>query len=211
MTELNFKDMTEENAVENAATQNAVEEKKVPLSAFGLLPPLEIVPVQIGEATIGVKRRIPYEQVLDMMQWCINYIAGDRPFIADSIKAIVLDIGYLRYFTDIDTSFMDSNFVSIENIYENYDLIDVFGIIDQVYKRIDTRQKNFIDTTMEKTLQSIAEYKASARGLVDALAEDSRNNTEELKANMKFLEDDKEVEKLQTLLNFAKQIQPEEK
>lgn len=211
MTELNFKDMTEENAVENAATQNTVEEKKVPLSAFGLLPSIETVPVQIGEATIGVKRRIPYEQVLDMMQWCINYIAGDRPFIADSIKAIVLDIGYLRYFTDIDTSFMDNNFVSIENIYENYDLIDVFGIMDQVYKRIDARQKNFIDTTMEKTLQSIAEYKASARGLVDALAEDSRNNTEELKANMKFLEDDKEVEKLQTLLNFAKQIQPEEK
>jgi len=62
------------------------ENNTVKLSMLGLLPKPAIKTIQVGDAEVEVTTFIPYEDVFDAIQWCVGYIADDRPFVSEPVR-----------------------------------------------------------------------------------------------------------------------------
>ena len=172
------------------------------------LGPIEEAPIeylQIGDAALQVKKYIPYEEMLDMIQWCIDYIINDRPFISEPLKKIIKDFAILNFFTNVDTSFL-TEYHDMKDIYEEYDLVYRHNVIDQVISKIDEGQIRFFNETLDATLDSIMTYRNSAVGIIDALSQSAQQDTENMESAMSMINDPDQMEKLGKLLKFAGEI-----
>lgn len=183
-----------------------MDNNKIQLISIGVPPKMEEEQVQIGEAAITVKHRIPYEEVLDMMQWCISFIINDRPFISEPLKQIIKDFAILKYYTDIDMSFVH-DYQDMAEVYEAYDIIDSYNLMYFVRSHINGRQLEFFNTTLDKTLESIIKYQNSAKGVLDILAEDADKDVRRMQEAMDVIGDDEKNKKITTLLKFAEELQ----
>lgn len=173
------------------------------------LGPIEESPmeyVQIGDAVLQVKKYIPYEEMLDMIQWCIDYIINDRPFISAPLKKIIKDLAVLNFFTNVDTSFL-TEYRDMKDIYEEYDLVYRHNVMDQIIPKIDEGQMKFFNETLDATLESIMAYRNSAVGIVDALAENAKKDTGDMEKALAFMNQGDNGEKIANLLKFAEEIQ----
>lgn len=180
-------------------------ENKIRLSALGAIEEVAPQYVQIGETVVTVKRYIPFEEMLDMIQWCIDYIINDRPFISAPLKRIIKDFAILNFFTNIDFNFL-TEYHEMSDIYEEYDFVIRFGVMEKVKQFIDAEYLNFFEKTLDETLESITVYRNSAVGVVDALSASAKESTSNIEAAMGVLNNDEEVKKIETLLHFAEQI-----
>lgn len=172
------------------------------------LGPIEEAPIeylQIGDAVLQVKKYIPYEEMLDMIQWCIDYIINDRPFISAPLKEIIKNLAILNFFTNIDTSFL-TEYHDMKDIYEEYDLVYRHNVIDQIIPKIDEGQMKFFNDTLDATLDSIMAYRNSAVGIIDALSQNAQRDTENMESAMSMINDPDQMEKLGKLLKFAGEI-----
>lgn len=172
------------------------------------LGPIEEAPIeylQIGDAVLQVKKYIPYEEMLDMIQWCIDYIINDRPFISAPLKEIIKNLAILNFFTNIDTSFL-TEYHDMKDIYEEYDLVYRHNVIDQIIPKIDEGQMKFFNETLDATLDSIMAYRNSAVGIIDALSQNAQRDTENMESAMSMINDPDQMEKLGKLLKFAGEI-----
>ena len=183
------------------------EEKKIPLINLGPLPTPEIIELKINDAVVKVKRRIPYEEVLDMIQWCIDLTVVDKPFLSAPLEKIVKDFAVLKFYTNIDMSFVDSA-LEIKDLYAGYDVVTSYHIIDQIWQIVEAEQVSFFNDTLQKTLESIIKYKDSAKGIIDAIAESARENTSIMDKAMEMLNADPKMrETVTNVLTAAKEMQ----
>lgn len=179
---------------------------KINIASFGILPPPIATSVNIGEIAVEVTPRIPYEELLDMIQWCINYIVGDQPFISAPLKVLIKQFAILKYYTNIDFDFM-TKFNEISEIYENYDILDNFKVYDAVAARVDPIQLEFFEKTLDETLESIISYRCSAKGIVDQLVADAKENTETMQDAVDFVGKGNNAKVLSQLLNLAGEVE----
>lgn len=178
---------------------------KIKLNTMGLYPAVEPIYVDIGAASVAVTPYIPYEEMLNMIQWCIDFVINDRPFLSAPLVRIMKDFAVLKFYTNFDFGFMEE-FTEMSEIYGEYDLIQRFGVMEKVHSLIDDKQLTFFNVTLDETLQSIMSYRNSAVGIVDALAENAKANTKDMESAMAILGDDEQSQKLASLINFANVI-----
>lgn len=179
--------------------------EKIKVANLGPIEETPIEYVQIGDAVLQVKKYIPYEEMLDMIQWCIDYIINDRPFISAPLKKIIKDLAVLNFFTNIDVSFL-TEYHDMKDIYEEYDLVYRHNVIDQIIPKIDEGQMKFFNETLDATLESIMAYRNSAVGIVDALSQNAQQDTNNMETAMNMINDPDQMEKLGKLLKFAGEI-----
>lgn len=179
--------------------------EKIKLANLGPIEETPIEYVQIGDAVLQVKKYIPYEEMLDMIQWCIDYIINDRPFISAPLKKIIKDLAVLNFFTNINVSFL-TEYHDMKDIYEEYDLVYRHNVIDQIIPKIDEGQMKFFNETLDATLESIMAYRNSAVGIVDALSQNAQQDTNNMETAMNMINDPDQMEKLGKLLKFAGEI-----
>lgn len=179
---------------------------KIKLLDLGVLPEITATSLQIGDATVEVTPRIPYEDVLDMIQWCIDFIINDRPFVSEPLKQIIKNFAILKYYTNLDISFVEE-FRAVDEIYENYDIVDRYGIVRKVRDRLDNDQIEFFDKTLDATLNAIAAYRNSAKGILDAITEHSKEDVQQMQEALEILGDDEQNAKIANLLKFTEGIQ----
>lgn len=181
-------------------------DNRIKLNSLGVIEGVAPQYVQIGETVVTVERFIPYEKMLDMIQWCIDYIINDRPFISAPLKKIIKDFAVLNFYTNFDFKFL-TEYQDMADIYAEYDLVYRFNVMDKVLQFIDPGQINFFNETLDETLESIMRYRNSAVGIVDALAENAKQSTDKMSTAMEFLEQGDNKEKLGKLIKFAEEIQ----
>lgn len=179
--------------------------ERIKLANLGPIEETPIEYVQIGDAVLQVKKYIPYEEMLDMIQWCIDYIINDRPFISAPLKKIIKDLAVLNFFTNVDTSFL-TEYHDMKDIYEEYDLVYRHDVIEQILPKIDEGQMKFFNETLDATLDSIMTYRNSAVGIIDALSQNAKQDTENMESAMGMINDPEQMEKLGKLLKFAGEI-----
>lgn len=179
--------------------------EKIKLNTLG---PIEEDPIEymnIGQTVVAVHKYIPYEQMLDMIQWCIDYIINDRPFISAPLKKIIKDFAILNFYTNFDFSFL-TEYETMAQIYAEYDLVYRYGVMDKVKEFIDPGQLCFFEDTLNETLTSIIAYRNSAAGIVDALAEAAKTDTDKMQNAINMISDQEQNEKLVKLMKFAEEI-----
>lgn len=182
-----------------------MDNNRISISSLGAAISAEPVYLQAGAATIEVKPRIPYAEVLDMVQFCIDWTINDRPFVSEPLKKIVHDYAILRFYTNLDTSIFEES-PDLKDIYSQYDILVSYEVVDKVTNLIDAAQLRFFEDTVEKTLESIAAYRNSAQGIIDAVNDSAKDIGDNIGDAMSLVEDDARMEKINTLLKFAEQI-----
>lgn len=176
-------------------------DKNVQLNQFGLIHS-DIENIVINGVSVNVSTNIPYEEVLDAIQWTIDHVIYDRPFISAPIKAIIKTLAVVQFWSDIDLSFID-NVKSISELYEAYDIIVKNDIYRKVAGLINGEQLSFFFDNVDDTLTSIMAYRNSAQGIVDILSENSAETNAEIQQSLDFLGDDEKAEALTKIINAA--------
>ena len=110
--------------------------EKIKLNTLGVIEEDPIEYMNIGQAVVTVHKYIPYEQMLDMIQWCIDYIINDRPFISAPLKRIIKDFAILNFYTNFDFSFL-TEYETMAQIYAEYDLVYRYEVMAKVKEFID--------------------------------------------------------------------------
>lgn len=179
---------------------------RIKLNSLGIIEEVAPQYVQIGEAVVTVEHFIPYEKMLDMIQWCIDYIINDRPFISAPLKKIIKDFAILNFFTNFDLNFL-TEYQDMADIYAEYDLVYRFDVMDKVMQFIDPGEIEFFNTTLDATLESIMKYRNSAVGIVDALSEKAQQDIDKMQGAIDLISDDEQNQRIGKLLQFAQQLQ----
>lgn len=187
---------------------NKAKEGKVQIINFGALPELEVVAKDIGEATVMIKRRIPYEEVLYAIQWSIGFIMDDRTFISAPLQAIIQDIALLKFYTNIDCSEIEVEGFSSTQLYEWYDILNNFNVPNEVKALINKEQYDFFVKTLNDTLHSLVAYRNSAAGIIDKLAEANGTDKKDLNAALDMLKEGENAEQLASLVKVIENIIP---
>lgn len=179
---------------------------KITITSLGQVPEVAPIYIQIGEATIEVKKRVSYTEVLNLIQWSVNLIVDDRPFAAAPLEQIIEDFAFIKFFTNLDLSIFDAEQFDIQEAYTIYDTISFFDGFAKVKNMIDAQQKDFITTNLQKTIDSIIAYRNSAAGIIDKLADNAKTNTEVMSEAISMLQDPAKIEEVEKLLAIADKV-----
>lgn len=178
------------------------------ISAIGVVAQEEPIYLQIGEATIEVTPHIPFEKLVDAVQWSIDFIVGDKPFVSPLLKKIVSDFAVINFFTSLDAG-LDNPYETPAEIYADYDKLMQFDVIANVEAKIDHAQLDFFRSTLDEMLLGIDKYRNSAKGIVDALTLDAQKDINTMQEAMDVIGDDEQNQKITNLLKYAQQINPQ--
>lgn len=176
---------------------------KIKLVQFGPLPETKTLEIQIGDIKISVQNKITYEQVLEMIQWSINFIMDDRGFISEPVNKIIQDVAVLKYYTNLDFDNIDlANFTQGE-LYEYYDFIAAFDVMNQVSLNIDKVQLEFYYNTLNRTLESLITYRNSVAGILEMIQVQSQTTVDGLQESLKVLGDEDQFDKVTRMLQLV--------
>lgn len=157
---------------------------------------------------IQVEKFVSYEKVFDMIEWALTFVMDDRAYVSGPVFKVVQDFAIVKYYTNIDLSFIEGIEVDPRAIYENYDLLanaEVEGggwLLDSIREVVDQRQLEFFKDAFEITVENIVKNRDSARGVVDALAEASKVDSEKLNAALADMDDESKMEQVKKIMNF---------
>jgi len=181
-------------------------ENKVKLTDFGLLDEPEVITIRIGNAEVEVRKKIPYEEVFDAIQWTVSIIMDDRPFVSAALRDVVFNFSIVKFFSNIDVDFLEKSEFSMAELYTNYDILDQYKVFDTIKDQIDERQLVFYTDTVRQTLDSIVAYRNSAQGIVDALALNAKENTQSLDDALSVFNDSSKIGEVEHLMDIVSKL-----
>lgn len=176
---------------------------KITVLSFGAIPEPETTILEIGQAELQVTKRLPYEKIIEAIEWCVNSILDDRTFISAPLYQIIHDIAIIKFYTNLNTDDLLLGDFNLTNFYEWYDIIQHYAVAEKVRELIDPRQADFFDTVLDKTIHSLMEYRNSAAGIIDRLT--SQNNKDNLEMNTiisRLATDDPELSNVKKLMEM---------
>lgn len=184
-----------------------MDTNRISLSEIAQATPVEEpIYIALGNATIEVRRRISYEEILNMMQWCIDMIVGEKPFLSAPLTRIVKDFAILNAFTNLDCG-VSKTYEEISDLYADYDFIKAYGILDEILPKLNQEQIKFFERTLDKTMESIIAYRNSAKGIVDALAAEAEEDSNKIERALSLFSSEEQQEQVKRLIETAQKIQ----
>lgn len=176
----------------------------VPISAIGEVALEEPIYMTFGEATIGVRRAVSYVEVLDMVQFVVNFAATGQPILDGALSQMLKDFAIVKFYTNLDVS-LGKDDATVEGIYDEYDVLMSFGVIDEIKTKISVRQLEFFNKTVDKTLEEVFRYQNSARGILDSLADSADKDSNTIQTAIDLLKGEN-AEEIASIINAANNI-----
>lgn len=176
----------------------------VSISTIGEVALEEPIYMTFGGATVGVRRNVSYVEILDMVQFVVNFAVTDQPIIDGALSQMLKDFAIVKFYTNLDVS-LGKDTATIEDIYDEYDVLISFGVIDEIKTKISPRQLAFFDTTAEKTLEGVKRYQNSARGIMDSLATTAGEDSNVIQSAIDLMSGEN-AENIAAIINTAKTI-----
>lgn len=183
---------------------------KVKLSDFGRQDQESPIYLDVGGTTIEIKKRINYGEILAGIQWCVDYIIDDRPFVSAPLSEIITDVCIVKMFTNVDISDLELVGFTADNLYEMYDILTEMDVIETIKQQVNPTQLKFFKTTLAKTLENLVAYKNSALGVLDAITTAKKNHEEEVKTIEDILNNPEEFGQIQRFMKLFESPAPRE-
>lgn len=122
--------------------------------------------VEIKNNTLNIKQYLPIEQKAEMIQYVIDNainpgVGGCSPIRAE----MFFYLGVLKYYCGFA--------IEGENLAELYDLCEANGVLEQVWNHIPEKERNFITTKTDETIEAVSKYSTSFVGVLQSMAADS--------------------------------------
>ena len=184
-----------------------MDNKLIPISAIGAATQEEPIYMTFGDVTVEIRRAIPYTEVLDMIQLTVDFAVTDQPILSGALSQMVKDFAIVKFYTNLDVS-LGKETATIEGIYNEYNTLMTFGVIDEVKSKISPRQLKFFNDTVAETAQSILAYRNSIRGILDSLGDSAKTDSDQMQRAIDMLSGEN-GEKLGKLIDFAETIRPQ--
>lgn len=181
-------------------------DNRISVAAIGTVALEEPIYLQIGEATIEIRRSIPYTEILDMVQFAVDFAVTDQPILSGVLNRMVKDFAIVKFYTNLDV-IIGKDAATIKDIYDEYDVLMSFGVIDEVKSKISAKQLKFFNETVDETANSILAYRNSVRGMMDALSESAKIDSEQMQQAIDMLSGEN-GEKLGKLIDMVETIHP---
>lgn len=176
----------------------------IPISAIGEVALEEPTYMTFGEATIAIRRSISYVEILDMIQFVVNFAITDQPILDGALSQMLKDFALVKFYTNLDVS-LGKEDAFVEGIYDEYDTLMSFGVIDEIKSKVAARQLEFFNDTVDQTLNNVMQYKNSARGILDSLASTAGEDANTIQSAINMLEGEN-AEKIAGIINAANVI-----
>lgn len=161
----------------------------ISLAAFGATPVSNSITKLVAGQQIQITPVIPYEKILEAMQWSIDLILDDRTFISAPLKTIISDFALIKFWSNV--SIYDTTAAAAEDLYQNYDIVISHGVLAACREVISKEQQDFFFQTLFETLESIVAYRNSAAGIVESLTEKAKEGGEKGQDILSLLDDPK--------------------
>lgn len=154
---------------------------KIAFSKLNLKPQFnEIIPLQINDITVSVKKYLPLEDKIAIIDTVINNCYDEQADFYNNCKIeVLLDLEIIYNYTDISFTAKQK-----ENVYQLYDILNTNGIIEQVKEIIHPDEYEFLYYNIMETINALYKYKDSVYGIMDGL----KNNYNNLKFDTESLE-----------------------
>lgn len=178
----------------------------VSLDKLGELKEGEVKYLQIGDACIEVRSKLPYKQFFDAIQWAIVYLADGRPYISIPLEKMITEIGFLKAFTNIDFSEIDELDFKLEKFYNIYDIITSFNLIDKVQNFVEKTQVDLYFKSVNETLSSIIKYQNSAAGILEQITNKTANTADDINSELAQLKDEDTLSTIRELMKVVDSI-----
>lgn len=181
-----------------------MDNKLVPISVIGEVALEEPIYVTFGDATVELRRRVSYVEILDMIQFVVNFAVTDQPILDGALSRMLKDFAIVKFYTNLDVS-IGSEGATVEGIYDEYDVLMAYGVIDDIKCKISERQLRFFNETVDETLANIMRFRNSARGVLDSMATDADRNVNSVQAAMNLLNGEN-ADRIADIINAANNI-----
>ena len=144
---------------------------KVAFSKLDLKKNQEVANLQINdEISIEIKQYLPVSEKLKMISEIVNLSQGDSNIVNYGKIDIFTLLGIITYYTNIN--FTEKQ---MEDPAKLYDLFIGNGLGIDILRTIPKSEIEFISTIVERTAESIIQYRNSAVGIVEAISQDYNN------------------------------------
>lgn len=120
------------------------------------------IDVEINGATVKVKTYVPIEEKYGLIEMAVKNSVDYYKRIVDKLKLEVL-FSYLvvKVYTDIE--------LNMDNVNEEYDMLESNGIIDAIFKHIPKAELDFLVEHVESAVVQEEKYLNSLFGILDAV------------------------------------------
>lgn len=179
---------------------------KIKISALGAVPAVEAVYQDFAGVTVEIKKRIPYVEVLNMVQFGVDFIANDEPIVSGVVMEMIKDFAVVKFFTNLEVSLGEDG-AALSDIYNEYDVLKALGVIESVLSKVDPEQLAFFERTLNATVTNIAAYRNSARGILESVTASSQTDISKIQEALDLFKGEN-GKKLSRLIQYAHEIHP---
>lgn len=138
---------------------------KLPFSKLGVKSNTDVALVTYGDYTIEVRKYLPMDEKAKMITTILNYSADDTNFYSPLKVKVFLTLEVMYTYTNL--SFTDK---MKENYLKLYDTVVSSGLFDEIVKAIPEEEWDNLQDTIWDTIDNIYNYKNSAAGVIEVIA-----------------------------------------
>lgn len=169
---------------------------KVGLNKLGLVKNTEQVDFMWKGQKIEIVQYLPLEQKLKVISEVVNESVDSHGYYAPYRIDLFMTITIIQNYTNITFTERQK-----EDLGKLYDLLVGTGLYNEIVSRIPAYEIEYLYSNVEKTIHSIYEYKNSALGIMDAIANDYKDVTFNAEQIQAALESGKGLETVREVLD----------
>lgn len=181
-----------------------MDNNRIAISALGKVAPREILYLQVGETTVELKKRLTSKEILDMVQFIVDYTITDQPIISGVVSQMIFDFAMVSAYTNLELAITIKG-KELEEIYNEYDILSEFDIFEEIRQKVDRKQLSLIERTAKITIDSVITYRNSARGIIDSLSGAAEDDADKMQKAISMLNGES-GEQLANLIQFSHEI-----
>lgn len=169
---------------------------KVSLNKLGLVKNTEQVDFMWKGQKIEIVQYLPIEKKLEIISNVINDSVDLKGYYAPYRLDLFLTIAIIQNYTNINLTEKQQ-----EDLGKLYDLFVGSGLYNEIKSRIPEIEIYYLQENIEKTIQSIYNYKNSVLGIMDAINQDYKDVNFNVDKIQKVLESGEGLETVREVLD----------
>lgn len=126
--------------------------------------------INFNNQNIEVKQYLPIAEKLDLIDWIITQSADDLKFYNVGKLQVFKFLGLVQHYTNI--VFTDEE---LQDPATLFDVLYSSPLMDEILDAIPDYEHDFINSTLQDTVESIYKYQNSVMGILDTVTTDYQN------------------------------------
>ena len=175
---------------------------KINIINLGMAEQNEPTTLTIGAAEVQIKPVVAYEELFATIQWAVTFIVDDRPFVSGPLYRVIREMSLAKMYTNLDVAPMELIGFSAGELYEWFDILESHNVFEKIREVASAKQIAFFEETLDKTVNSLVQYRNSAAGILEKIKVDNQNSADAVAAITKMLDNPDEMSQIKKMFEL---------